>query len=370
MIPPRQLTPDQIAAVQCPERVCFVLAPAGSGKTEVLIRRVIRVLDESPGQSFRVLTVTFTLKAADELRQRVDQTVGEEAWRVDADTIHGFALDWLQRYGSPVGIGPDVVVYAERADRFAVLHRYFETLGEPLPDEQELAAILDHIDQLRTDLVPAEDVPDTLLPATNLRLPDIYEAYLIALDSANGIDFPGMLSKFIELMEADPSVTRRFRRAYHHVFVDEGQDLTKAQAKLLRRLVGDELQLFVVGDARQSIQGWAGGGIQWARLLVGDNPRELHLGHNFRCATRILELAGGLARNFAKRQSDATAPPGSPPGSIRVLSAANESAEAAAVADWIEDLDQWARSEHSREGRITKRCAGGDRRDREDPLHA
>lgn len=338
MIPPRQLTPDQIAAVQCPERVCFLLAPAGSGKTEVLIRRVIRILSETQGASFRVLAVTFTLKAADELRKRVEQSVGAEAWRVDADTIHGFALDWLRRFGAPVGIPPDVVVYAQRADRFAVLQRYFETLGEPLRDEGSLTQILDRIDQLRTELVATEDAPDEPLVGTDLRLPDIYEAYVIALNSANGVDFPGMLSKFVELIDADPSVARRFRRAYHYVFVDEGQDLTKAQARLLHRLVGDDLQLFVVADARQSINAWAGGGIEWARLLVGNDAIELQLAHNFRCAIRILEVAGRVAKNFEKHRNDAKAPPGSPPGSVEVRSAATESEEAEILADWVEGL--------------------------------
>src|SRR5690606_19840390 len=97
-------TPDQQRAVKSNDSAVLLIAPAGSGKTEVLIRRAIRILNETRGESFRILAVTFTVKAADELRQRVDRMVGEEAWRVDADTIHGFALDWLRQYGESVGV--------------------------------------------------------------------------------------------------------------------------------------------------------------------------------------------------------------------------------------------------------------------------
>lgn len=338
MTPPRQLTPDQIAAVECPQRVCFLLAPAGSGKTEVLIQRVIRILDASRGESFRVLAVTFTLKAAEELRQRVERTVGDEAWRVDADTIHGFSLDWLRRFGTPVGVSPDVVVYADKADRFSIIHQYLETLGQSSPDEKALAKILNDIDDLRTALLAPEKSPADPVLGSGLSLPDIYDAYVSALDGLNAIDFPGMLSKFIDLLALDPSVVRRFRRTYHHVLVDEGQDLTKAQAELLKALVGEALSLFVVADARQSIHGWAGGGIQWARELVGPDARELKLEHNFRCATLILELAGRVAEHFATHRTDAASPPGSPPGNVQVRSAKDESEEARIVADWIEGL--------------------------------
>lgn len=335
---PRQLTPDQTAAVNCPGRVCFVMAPAGSGKTEVLIRRVIRILDESQGQSFRLLAVTFTLKAADELRQRVQRTVGDEAWRVDADTIHGFALDWLRRFGAPVGVSPDVVVYSERRDRVALLRKYFETLGEQFPDENTLRDTINKIDELRTDLLREEEISAQPVGRTGLTVKDIYQGYLSALEGANGIDFPGMLSKFLELLEADPSVRRRFQRAYHHLFVDEGQDLTCAQADLLGALVGDSLQLFVVADDRQSIQGWAGGGIEWARRLVGPDAHELKLKHNFRCATEILQLAKRVAQSFVSPRSDAQAPAGAPPGSIAFQVVKDQTKEAQVVCDWIGDL--------------------------------
>ena len=191
MAVPTRMTDDQQVVVNNQARVCLCLAPAGSGKTEVLIRRIERLLDESPGESFRLLAVTFTLKAAEELKTRVSGSIGEEAWRVDANTIHGFALDWLQRSGQVVGVSPDVVVYAERRDRVDLLRRFLDSVGESHLDEGTLLQILDRIDDLRTGLVKPVDAPDESFSGLSFRLRELYTAYLTGLDNAGGIDFPG-----------------------------------------------------------------------------------------------------------------------------------------------------------------------------------
>ena len=100
-----------------------------AGKTEVLIQRVIRILENSTGDAFRLLVVTFTVKAAEELKQRARAAIADELWRVDADTIHGFALDWLRRYGNEVGVPPDVVVLSDDVDRVAVVIDYLQSIG-------------------------------------------------------------------------------------------------------------------------------------------------------------------------------------------------------------------------------------------------
>ena len=255
---PQQLTPDQQDVVNARARTTLVIAPAGSGKTEVLIRRIERLLDESPGESFRLLAVTFTVKASDELKSRVSRSVGEEAWRVDANTIHGFALDWLQRSGQPVGISPDVVVYAQSRDCVHLLRLFLDSVEESQLDDRTLLDILEQINDLRTRLVKPSEAPNQSFSGSSFQLAELYEAYLTALDNTGGIDFPGMLVKLLDLFEADPAVLRRMQRTYHQILVDEGQDLTHAQAELLRRIVGDALELFVVADDRQSINGWAG----------------------------------------------------------------------------------------------------------------
>ena len=338
MSEPCRLTPNQMEAVNLTARQCLVTAPAGSGKTEVLIRRIERLLNESRGESFCLLAVTFTVKAADELKARVARSIGEEAWRVDADTIHGFALGWLQRAGRAVGISPDVVVHAHAGDRADLLRRFLDSVEEVHVDEGTLLRILDRIDLLRTSLVKPADAPNELIDGMSFRLPELLEAYVTALDDAGGIDFPGMLTKLLDLLDLDPAVPRRMKRTYRQVLVDEGQNLTKAQASLLRAIVGDSLELFVVADDRQSINGWAGGGMDWARKLVGPQGVQLELKHNFRSATQILTLARSVARHFNPPRTDAAMPPGTPDGALRTCMAEDSVAEARMVADWIDGL--------------------------------
>lgn len=338
MVVQPKLTPDQLAVVESRSARSLVIAPAGSGKTEVLIRRIEHLLDESPGDSFRLLAVTFTVKAAEELKSRVSRSIGEEAWRVDADTIHGFALDWLQRSGKPVGVGPDVVVYAESRDRLDLLRRFLSSIGSAELDDRTLLSLLERIDSLRTDLVKPQDAPVESLSSTPFGLPDLYEAYVMAMEDAGGIDFPGMLSKLLELFEIDPAVLKRVQRTYKHVLVDEGQDLTHIQAEILRSIVDDQLDLFVVADDRQSINGWAGGGMHWARKLIGSEHEQFELRHNFRCSTRILSLADRVAHHFTPPRHDAVTPPGTPSGEVKGLAVPDTPQEARVVVDWIHEL--------------------------------
>ena len=338
MVVPQRLTADQQAVVEARERICLTIAPAGSGKSEVLIRRIERLLDESPGESSRLLAVTFTVKAAEELKSRVSRSIGQEVWRVDANTIHGFALDWLQRSGQMVGVSHDVVVYAQDRDRIELLRRFLDSVQESDPDDRTLREILGRIDNLRTGLVKPGEAPDDRFGTLSFRLPELYETYLAALDNVGGIDFPGMLAKLLELFQADPDTLRRVQRTYQQVLVDEGQDLTRAQAELLRTIVGDTLELFVVADDRQSINGWAGGGMEWAERLVGSDYRRYELHHNFRSATRVLALARQIASHFAPPRTDAEPPPGAPEGVVLAREAEDSSDEARIVVDWIDEL--------------------------------
>jgi len=286
-----------------------------------------------------VLAVTFTVRAAQELKTRLDATAGDEAWRVDADTVHGFALDWLMRFGQSVGVYPDTFVYSEDADRLALLANYVSSLGETA--DKRLRAVLAAIDSERTAGGLRCDGPDPDGPAVGgIPFADLYDGYLAALDAAGGIDFAGILVKFVEAADSNPRFIANFHGTFRHVLVDEGQDLSVAQVEVISRLVGPAVDLFVVADDRQSINGFAGGSFENAKRLfdaAADAPA-LVLPHNFRCATTVLSAAEKLATHLRARPSKALAVDHAPPGTARSLAAGSPIEEAESVGEWITHL--------------------------------
>lgn len=332
------LTADQKLAVDDKRQRLLLSAPAGSGKTEVLARRLERILLESAEQAFRVLAVTYTVKAAEELRARIKTMVADDAWRVDCETLHSFALEWLMRYGTAVGVSPDVVVFADDTDRIALVADYLRTLGRELGDNLRttVAPALKAIDDCRT-LSPDSPVPDTWFDNLGIGLPELHDAYVGALSEAGGIDFPGMLAKLREALELDPWVLEHFHRTYRHILVDEGQDLTPAQTRLLQLLAGPNVGLFVVADDRQSINGYAGGAFANARDLVGIQAPTLSLRHNFRCASKVLQAAERVASQLQSPQEVLIAE-GAPPGEVRFEEGVDPVDEANRARSWIEGL--------------------------------
>src|SRR5260221_6276643 len=176
-----QLTIEQQQAVNVGEGAYILVAPPGSGKTEILVRRVIRLLGESGGQMFRVLALTFTTKAAEALRARVLAALGEDSWRLTAGTFHAFCLDVLQHCGDPVGVTASVTVLAALDERLYALNRALEGEGY-LPVGEVMAvepakALLGSLDALRGRLVSPADAPEQPLGPIGIPTNRLYQAY-------------------------------------------------------------------------------------------------------------------------------------------------------------------------------------------------
>lgn len=321
-IPPdHQLSPEQEAAVRSDAPAIVVVASAGSGKTEVVARRVERLLTDSPGDSFRVLALSYTLKAADELAARFRERLGELHRRVDTNTVHGFAHSLLRQHGTRIGLPVEPEVLVRDEDRAELLARWLETEGRPIPDD--LVSVFQ-----RLDLARAREQSAPLLAE--------WEA---ALSAAGALDYASMLLRASELLELQ-SAQRQLARLYGHVIVDEAQNLTASQYTLLTTLVGppdsDHLPGMVVGDDKQSIVSFAGADPLLIERFTSDyGATRFELRQNFRSAAAIVRLAEEVAEDLGQpRPDEADETTYAATGLIEFREAADEDTEGSLVADW------------------------------------
>ena len=251
------LNENQRRAVSWSGGPLLVLAGPGSGKTRVLAVRVARIFEESDEAS--VLALTFTNKAAAEMRERVEQLLGHRADRARLCTFHAFAADVLRQHGSHIGLRPDFTLLTQDEDRLAVLDEAAAGLPDddaPLPtDRWNLLRLVDRLFAESYD--GGADAP--ILVHTPAWLPRLYERYCQALVAGNRLDFGSLLYFARRLLREKPGVARVVRLGWTHVCVDEFQDTNRAQYDLLRLLAPERRHaLFVVGDDDQIIYQWSG----------------------------------------------------------------------------------------------------------------
>ena len=341
------LTAEQAEAVELGDGAHLITAPPGSGKTEVLVQRVIHLLDRSSGDLFRILALTYTVKAARELKDRVRQVVSErDLWRVNATTFHSFGLGILENYGTQVGLKPPVTVISEVEDKrllvTPLLTGQEDPFGQlrPVGDDQ-WKALFDQIARRKTDLEPPDQVEEVRTLDGQVSLRRAYEAYEAALAINGSVDYEGMIYQTVRLIRLDPWVGSHIRRQYRHVLVDEGQELTRGQYELLKAIRGDTRQnVFVVADTGQSINSFVGGGPQFLERFESDFKADKRsLTTNFRSAALIVEALNSLRQRITKVPQAHQADQGNlARGWIAARSYADEEAEARAISEWIRQL--------------------------------
>ncbi len=249
MITFEHLNENQRRAAEWNDGPLLVVAGPGSGKTGVLTLRVARLLEEE--EDAAALALTFTNKAATEMRERVDQLSGEHSDRAQLCTFHSFAADVLGQHGSHLGIRPNFQPLTRDEDRIAILEEIIDDLpdgGWELPPDRE--NVLKLIDRLFSEAYTGrgESVP---LPPAPACLPRLFRRYCDALVKANWLDFGSLLYFATRLLREYPAVARVVRLGWTHICVDEFQDTNKAQYDLLRLVApASDHNLFVVADRR------------------------------------------------------------------------------------------------------------------------
>ncbi len=300
-----KLSSTQRKAVDCGEGAALILAGPGAGKTLVLTARIARILDCTPNRNFRVLALTFTTKAADEMRARVQSMVPASADRTVIGTFHSFCAQILRQHGSHLGVKPDFGIYDQDEDRLELLRDALErAASQGVPVTADDTRWLKAIDQLRSSLVsPEKTARHFRNPKAGQRAARVYSIYEKALRKLNVMDFNGMILDACRLAHKMPSVAARIRRSYPYWLIDEFQDTTPAQYRLIRFIAGNDFKnVFVVADDDQIIYQWAGASYrQITAFRQHFSPELIQLVENHRCPPAIVQAANNLISHNSER---------------------------------------------------------------------
>ena len=298
------LNKNQRKAVTWHNGPLLVLAGPGSGKTAVLTLRVARIIEEN--EHAAVLALTFTNKAAAEMRERVDKLLGQRGERAHLCTFHSFAAEILRQHGSHLGLRPDFSLLTQDDDRIAILEEAIAELpdeGDSLPtDRKNLIAFVDRLFAESYD----GGTEAASLAHTPSWVPLLYRGYCEALLAGNRLDFGSLLHFTRQLLKEKPGVARVLRLGWTHVCVDEFQDTNKAQYDLLRLIAPVERHdLFIVADDDQIIYQWNGASPKRLHALRNDyNTKIVQLPECYRCPTPVITLANRLIAHNSGRVRD------------------------------------------------------------------
>ena len=324
------LNPEQLAAVRHEGGPLLILAGAGSGKTRVLTHRIAHLLFERKARPAEILAVTFTNKAAGELKERVAKLVGPDAERLWVATFHAAGARILRREAEALGLNRAFAIYDD-ADQLAEVKRSCQELGVDVGTARQHAARIDrwkNAGLLPGEVKPADyDVPGRVSQR-------VYERYQRALQAASAVDFGDLIVRVIQLFREHPDVAQRYASRFRHVLVDEFQDTNPAQYQLLRMLAEEHGNLCVVGDDDQSIYRWRGAEVDnildFPRHFPG--TRVVKLEQNYRSTGRILAAAHAVIEKNPRRAEKKLWTAAGEGDKLRVLLAEDERDEAQRVA--------------------------------------
>ena len=299
------LSPIQRDAVHWGTGGALVLAGPGAGKTRVLTTRLAKLIDDSPERKFRVLALTFTTKAAAEMRDRVEILIpGLVEERSFIGTYHAFCTQILRQHGSHIGLRPDFGIFGQKDDQEALLA---DAIQDAIREGKDFSAEdirwLETIKEMKSHLVAPEKV---LSRINEPHLRDVYQLYEDALRSENVMDFEGLIFETCRLLAKMPAVAARTRQSYPYWMIDEFQDTTPAQYWLLHYLSSGEFKnIFVVADDDQIIYQWAGASYrQIEKFRQQYKPELIQLVENHRCPPEIVSIANRLVAHNTQRSPE------------------------------------------------------------------
>lgn len=295
-----KLNPQQREAVLTVDGPLLLFAGAGSGKTRVLVHRIAHLIHERRVSPWNIFAVTFTNKAAGEMKERVAGLLGQRADDTWISTFHSAGVRILRKHATRLDYGESFVIYDD-GDQMTLIKECLEEL-KLNPKIFNPRAVESRIDAAKNELVDPADYPvDDFF---NEQVARVYELYAKKLKSNNAVDFGDLLLLPVKLFERHPEVLQAYRDRLHYLMVDEYQDTNRAQYRLIQLLAGDRQNLCVVGDDDQSIYRWRGADVRNILDFEKDFPSAtvIKLEQNYRSTKNILKAAGEVVRHIAHRK--------------------------------------------------------------------
>jgi DNA helicase-2/ATP-dependent DNA helicase PcrA len=297
-----RLNPEQRTAVEHGDGPLLVLAGAGSGKTRVLTARVARLIETGEIPPHRILAVTFTNKAASEMRERIETLTGGRARGLWIGTFHSVAARLLRREAGHSGRERTFTIYDED-DSLRGIREAMETCGLD-PRRWSPRALRSRISSAKNALVGPSDYAVSAYDLLSRAVADVYPAYQKLLSRRNAYDFDDLLFDCVQVLERVEEVREKYSEQFLHVLVDEYQDTNHAQYRMIKAFAGRHENVCVVGDDDQSIYGWRGADLRNILDFERDFPgaHVVRLERNYRSTASILQVANAvIACNVARK---------------------------------------------------------------------
>jgi DNA helicase-2/ATP-dependent DNA helicase PcrA len=324
----RQLNPEQIAAVTHGEGPQLVLAGAGSGKTRVITYRIYWLIEEMGVDPGTIAAMTFTNKAAGEMRERVEDLLGLHPLPTSVGTFHRYGLQMMRRYGERVGLRRDFHVL-DTNDQIGLIKEALsaEGLSETAFSPR---SVLGQISAAKNRLIEPAAYESQASNFFEKKVAILYRKYQGLLGAASGVDFDDLIALPVKLLANDPDLKARIRRWTRFLLVDEYQDTNHAQLRLIQELVGPDGNLTAVGDEDQGIYRWRGADLnnilEFEKTFPDAAVRKLE--RNYRSTQTILDVSGALIAHNVNRRGKNLWTEGDKGAKVELYRASDEGDEA------------------------------------------
>lgn len=334
IVPTESLNPEQLAAVNHQSGPLLVFAGAGSGKTRVITCRIARLVAQGIAP-YRILAVTFTNKAAKEMRERIEAMIGDQAKQLYMGTFHSICSKMLRVDGKHIGLDPNFVIYDD-SDQLSLIR---EILKQKNIDDKAIQArgVLSEISSAKERLLSPEQYSNQATGFFERIVADVYKSYSALLKKANALDFDDLLLVTVRMLEQSELVRQKYQERFIQIMVDEFQDVNQVQYKLIKILGEKHRNVTVVGDDDQSIYAWRGADVAFILKFPHDwkDSTTIKLERNYRSTKTILGVAHEVIKKNRSRADKQMWTDNQEGAEVTLSQAGTEHDESRMVADMI-----------------------------------